>query len=105
MAKTLEQDEVVPFVDELLPKDCKHRALLTWKTLRALSYPTGLGHSIAPFRPETGEIAYAVMTTKVRDVNDIPFDVYEMVLIALGRQDVLQHMQQEEFQIMNAVDT
>ena len=98
-----EEGKVVPFVNNLLPHDCKQRALLTWGTLRALSKPTCLGNSIPAYEPQVDEIAYAVTTTK-HDDHGVPFDVYEMVLIALGREDVLEYMQREEMQMLSTVE-
>lgn len=105
VSKADEEDKVVPFVNNLLPHDCEQRALLTWGTLRALSRPTWLASSIPAFEPSVGEIAYAVILTKIYDDHDLSFDVYEMVLMALGRTDVLKYMQREEMQKITAIGT
>ena len=101
MSTAHQEDEVVPFVNNLLPQDCKQRALLTWRTLRALSRTTSLSDSYPTFGPDL--MAFAVKTTEKYDAHDIPFGVYEMVLFALGRKDVLEYMQREEMQWVNAI--
>ena len=89
--------------------------MLTWKTLRELTYhpsrshpkranwPTGLGN-ITAHEHLPNQIAYAVTMTKGSGFFDMSFEVFEMVLIALGRKDVLQYMQQEDMQKANLVD-
>jgi len=72
MCKSYADEDVVPFVEKLLPGDCRHRGLLTWGTLRALTYhpsrghlkradwPTGLGN-ITAHEHSDDQIAYAVI--------------------------------------------
>ncbi len=113
LCKKFDADDVVPFINDLLPTGSRRqKAMVTWGFLRQKMYhpshqedqsrsPTGKFNTTTHTH-STDATAFAVKATEVQAVDVITYEMYEMMLKALGRYDVLDTIKEGKLQKVSA---